>query len=406
MAYDIASIRRDFPILDQQVNGRKLVYFDSGATAQKPIAVIERTDSLMRKYNANIHRGVHHLSGVMTEMYEQARERVREFIGAEHREEVIFTSGATASINLVAYAWSERYLSEGDNVVVSEMEHHSNIVPWQLACERKGAELRVLPFDESGALRIDMLDELVDGRTKLVAVTEASNTLGTCPDVQTIVNKAHSVGAVVMVDGCQGVVHGGGRVAERGYDFYAFSGHKLYGPTGIGVLYGRRELLEAMPPFMGGGDMVDKVSFAKTTYAPLPLKYEAGTSNFIGAVGLAEAIDYVNSIGREAIECHEREVLRYMTKQLSKIEGLRIYGTTENKCPIVSFTIDGTHPYDVGMILDKLGVAIRTGHHCAEPVMTHYGVTGMCRASIGMYNTLDEVDVLAAGIERAVRMLR
>ena len=406
MAYDIASIRRDFPILDQQVNGRKLVYFDSGATAQKPIAVIERTDSLMRKYNANIHRGVHHLSGVMTEMYEQARERVREFIGAEHREEVIFTSGATASINLVAYAWSERYLSEGDNVVVSEMEHHSNIVPWQLACERKGAELRVLPFDESGALRMDMLDELVDCRTKLVAVTEASNTLGTCPDVQTIVNKAHSVGAVVMVDGCQGVVHGGGRVAERGYDFYAFSGHKLYGPTGIGVLYGRRELLEAMPPFMGGGDMVDKVSFAKTTYAPLPLKYEAGTSNFIGAVGLAEAIDYVNSIGREAIECHEQEVLRYMTKQLSKIEGLHIYGTTDNKCPIVSFTIEGTHPYDVGMILDKLGVAIRTGHHCAEPVMTHYGVTGMCRASIGMYNTLEEVDVLAAGIERAVRMLR
>ena len=406
MTYDIASIRRDFPILDQQVNGRKLVYFDSGATAQKPIAVIERTDSLMRKYNANIHRGVHHLSGVMTEMYEQARERVREFISAEHREEVIFTSGATASINLVAYAWSERYLSEGDNVVVSEMEHHSNIVPWQLACERKGAELRVLPFGESGALRMDMLDELVDSRTKLVAVTEASNTLGTCPDVQTIVNKAHSVGAVVMVDGCQGVVHGGGRVAECGYDFYAFSGHKLYGPTGIGVLYGRRELLEAMPPFMGGGDMVDKVSFAKTTYAPLPLKYEAGTSNFIGAVGLAEAIDYVNSIGREAIECHEQEVLRYMTKQLSKIEGLCIYGTTENKCPIVSFTIEGTHPYDVGMILDKLGVAIRTGHHCAEPVMTHYGITGMCRASIGMYNTLEEVDVLAAGIERAVRMLR
>ena len=406
MSYDIASIRKDFPILDQQVNGRKLVYFDSGATAQKPIAVIERTDNLMRKYNANIHRGVHHLSGVMTEMYEQARERVREFIGAEHREEVVFTSGATASINLVAYAWSEKYLSQGDNVVVSEMEHHSNIVPWQLACERKGAELRVLPFDESGALRIDMLDKLVDSRTKLVAVTEASNTLGTCPDLKPIIDKAHSVGAVVMVDGCQGIVHGGGRVAERGYDFYAFSGHKLYGPTGIGVLYGRKELLEAMPPFMGGGDMVDKVTFAKTTYAPLPLKYEAGTSNFIGAVGLMEAIDYVNSIGMEAIECHEQEILRYMTERLSKIEGLRIYGTTENKCPIVSFTIDGTHPYDVGMILDKLGVAIRTGHHCAEPVMTHYGVTGMCRASIGMYNTMEEVDVLAAGIERAVRMLK
>ena len=406
MSYDIASIRRDFPILDQQVNGRKLVYFDSGATAQKPLSVIERTDSLMRKYNANIHRGVHHLSGVMTEMYEQARESVRKFIGAEHREEAIFTSGATASINLVAYAWSEKYLSQGDNVVVSEMEHHSNIVPWQLACERKGAELRVLPFDESGALRVDMLDELIDCRTKLVAVTEASNTLGTCPDLKPIIDKAHSVGAVVMVDGCQGIVHGGGRVAERGYDFYALSGHKLYGPTGIGVLYGRKELLEAMPPFMGGGDMVDKVTFAKTTYAPLPLKYEAGTSNFIGAVGLMEAIDYVNSIGVEAIERHEQEILRYMTERLSTIDGLRIYGTTENKCPIVSFTIEGTHPYDVGMILDKLGVAIRTGHHCAEPVMTHFGVTGMCRASIGMYNTLEEVDVLVAGIERAVRMLK
>lgn len=406
MAYDVLGIRKDFPILDQQVNGRRLVYFDSGATAQKPVSVIERTDSLMRKYNANIHRGVHHLSGVMTEMYEQARERVREFIGAEHREEVIFTSGATASINLVAYAWSERYLTEGDNVVVSEMEHHSNIVPWQLACQRKGAELKVLPFDESGALRVDMLETLIDGKTKLVAVTEASNTLGTCPDLKPIIDKAHSVGAVVMVDGCQGIVHGGGRVAERGYDFYAFSGHKLYGPTGIGVLYGRKELLETMPPFMGGGDMVDKVTFAKTTYAPLPLKYEAGTSNFIGAVGLMEAIDYVQSIGMKTIECHEREILRYMTERLSKIEGLTIYGTTENKCPIVSFTIEGTHPYDVGMILDKLGVAIRTGHHCAEPVMTHYGVTGMCRASIGMYNTLEEVDILAAGIERAVRMLK
>ena len=406
MSYNIADIRKDFPILEQQVNGRKLVYFDSGATAQKPLSVIECTDDLMRRYNANIHRGVHHLSGVMTEMYEQARERVREFIGAEHREEVVFTSGATASINLVAYAWNERYLTEGDNVVVSEMEHHSNIVPWQLACERKGAELRVLPFDESGNLRVDMLDELVDDRTKLVAVTEASNTLGTCPDLKPIIDKAHSVGAVVMVDGCQGIVHGGGRVAERGYDFYAFSGHKLYGPTGIGVLYGRKELLEAMPPFMGGGDMVDKVTFAKTTYAPLPLKYEAGTSNFIGAVALAKAIDYVESIGVEAIERHEREILSYMTERLSKIEGLRIYGTTEGKCPIVSFTIEGTHPYDVGMILDKLGVAIRTGHHCAEPVMIHFGVTGMCRASIGMYNTLEEVDILAAGIERAVRMLK
>ena len=406
MSYDITKIRADFPILERTVNNRPLVYFDSGATAQKPLAVIERGDELMRRYNANIHRGVHHLSGRMTDMYEEARERVRQFIGAEHREEVVFTAGATASINLVAYAWSERFLSEGDYIVVSEMEHHSNIVPWQLAAQRKGAELRVLPFDDRGELRMDMLDSLIDEHTRLVAVTEASNTLGTCPDLEPIIAKAHSVGAVVMVDGCQGIVHGGGRVAERGYDFYALSGHKLYGPTGIGVLYGRKELLEAMPPFMGGGDMVDKVTFAKTTYAPLPLKYEAGTSNFIGAVTLATAIDYVESVGMEAIEEHEQQLLRYATERLEAVEGLRIYGKAERKCPLVSFTIDGTHPYDVGMILDKLGIAIRTGHHCAEPVMTHFGVTGMCRASIGMYNTLEEVDALAKGIERAVGMLR
>ena len=406
MSYDIRKIRADFPILERMVNRRPLVYFDSGATAQKPLVVIERGDELMRRYNANIHRGVHHLSGRMTDMYEEARERVRQFIGAENREEVIFTAGATASINLVAYAWSERYLRAGDNVVVSEMEHHSNIVPWQLAAMRHGAELRVLPFDDRGELRMDMLDSLIDEHTRLVAVTEASNTLGTCPDLAPIVAKAHSVGAVVMVDGCQGIVHGGGRVAERGYDFYALSGHKLYGPTGIGVLYGRRELLETMPPFMGGGDMVDKVTFAKTTYAPLPLKYEAGTSNFIGAVTLATAIDYVESIGVAAIEEHEQQLLRYAMERLEAIEGLRIYGKAERKCPLVSFTVEGTHPYDVGMILDKLGIAIRTGHHCAEPVMTHFGVTGMCRASIGMYNTLEEVDALAKGVERAVGMLR
>lgn len=404
--FDIKKIRADFPILQRTVNNRPLVYFDSGATAQKPLSVINLTDELMRDHNANIHRGVHHLSGKMTEMYEEARERVRRFIGAECREEVIFTSGATASINLVAYAWSERFLREGDNIVVSEMEHHSNIVPWQLAAERKGAELRVLPFDDRGELRYDMLASLIDSRTKLVAVTEASNTLATCPNLEPIVAAAHAVGAVVMVDGCQGIVHGGGRVKERGYDFYAMSGHKLYGPTGIGVLYGRKELLEEMPPFMGGGDMVDKVTFAKTTYAPLPLKYEAGTANFIGAVGLAAAIDYVESIGMEHIERHEQELLRYATEELKKIEGLRIYGEAERRCPLISFTIDGTHPYDVGMILDKLGVAIRTGHHCAEPVMTHFGVTGMCRASIGMYNTKEEVDILVRGVERAVMMLK
>ncbi|MBO5800817.1 MAG: SufS family cysteine desulfurase [Alistipes sp.] len=406
MAYDIEHIRHDFPILEREVNRRKLVYFDSGATAQKPLEVIETTERLMREYNANIHRGVHHLSGVMTEMYEEAREKLRQFIGAEHREEVIFTAGATASINLVAYAWSQRYLRAGDNVVVSEMEHHSNIVPWQLACERHGAELRVLPFDDCGELQLDKLDELIDSRTRLVAVTEASNTLGTMPLLEPIIAKAHGVGAVVMVDGCQGIVHGGGDVARRGYDFYAFSGHKLYGPTGIGVLYGRKELLESMPPFMGGGDMVDKVTFARTTYAPLPLKYEAGTSNFIGAVGLGAAVEYLQRVGVAAIEEHEQMLLEYMTSRLLEVEGLKIYGTAQRKCPLVCFTIEGTHPYDVGMILDKLGVAIRTGHHCAEPVMTHYGVTGMCRASIGMYNTREEVDALVEGLKRAVMMLK
>lgn len=406
MAYDVESIRGDFPIMERKVNNRPLVYFDSGATAQKPEVVINTTDRLMRECNANIHRGVHYLSGTMTAKYEEARETVRRFIGAEYKEEVIFTAGATASINLVAYAWSARNLREGDNIVVSEMEHHSNIVPWQLAAERYGAELRVLPFDDRGELRVDMLDSLVDNRTRLVAVTEASNTLGTVPNLEPIIAAAHAVGAKVMVDGCQGIVHGGGKVKERDYDFYAFSGHKLYAPTGIGVLYGKRELLEAMPPFMGGGDMVDKVTFAKTTYAPLPLKFEAGTSNFIGAVGLAEAIKYVEGIGMESIEQHEMMLLDAMTERLSCIEGLRIYGTAKRKCPIVSFTIDGTHPYDVGMILDKLGIAIRTGHHCAEPVMTHFGVTGMCRASIGMYNTLAEVEALAAGVERAVMMLK
>ena len=406
MAYDVESIRGDFPIMERKVNNRPLVYFDSGATAQKPEVVINTTDRLMRECNANIHRGVHYLSGTMTAKYEEARETVRRFIGAEYKEEVIFTAGATASINLVAYAWSARNLREGDNIVVSEMEHHSNIVPWQLAAERYGAELRVLPFDDRGELRVDMLDSLIDNRTRLVAVTEASNTLGTVPNLEPIIAAAHAVGAKVVVDGCQGIVHGGGKVKERDYDFYAFSGHKLYAPTGIGVLYGKRELLEAMPPFMGGGDMVDKVTFAKTTYAPLPLKFEAGTSNFIGAVGLAEAIKYVEGIGMESIEQHEMMLLDAMTERLSCIEGLRIYGTAKRKCPIVSFTIDGTHPYDVGMILDKLGIAIRTGHHCAEPVMTHFGVTGMCRASIGMYNTLAEVEALAAGVERAVMMLK
>ena len=404
--FDVEKIRKEFPILEREVYGRKLIYLDSAATAQKPRCVVERMSELLLNDNANIHRGVHLLSEEMTVRYEEAREVVRTFVGAEHREEIVFTSGATMSLNLVATSWCNSFLNEGDNVVVSHIEHHSNIVPWQLAAERKGAELRVIPVDDSGALELGALDHLIDERTKVVAVTQASNTLGTCPDLATIIAKAHSVGAVVVVDGCQGVVHGGVDVRSLDCDFYAFSGHKLYGPTGIGVLYGKRELLDKMPPYMGGGDMVDKVSFAKTTYAPLPLKFEAGTSNYIGAIGLAEAIKFLQSLSAEEVAQHERAMLDYATEQLLQVDGLKIYGTTEGKAPIVSFNVEGCDHYDIGMILDKMGIAVRTGHHCAEPVMARYGTNGVVRASIALYTNIADIDALVAGVKRAVRMLK
>ena len=404
--FDVEKIRAEFPILSREVYGRKLIYLDSAATAQKPRCVVAKMEELLLNDNANIHRGVHILSEEMTAKYEEAREVVRQFIGAEHREEIIFTSGATMSLNLVASSYCEKFLGEGDNVVISHIEHHSNIVPWQLVTERKGAELRVIPVDDSGALELGALDTLIDERTKVVAVTQASNTLGTRPDLAKIIAKAHSVGAVVVVDGCQGVVHGGVDVKSLDCDFYAFSGHKLYGPTGIGVLYGKRELLDKMPPYMGGGDMVDKVTFAKTTYAPLPLKFEAGTSNYIGAVGLAEAIKFVQSLSKEAIEKYEKELLDYATGELQKIEGVRIYGTTENKTPIISFNVDGCDHYDIGMILDKMGVAVRTGHHCAEPVMARYGTNGVVRASIALYTNKEDIDTFIKAVKRAVAMLK
>ena len=403
---DVEKIRGELPILSRRVYGKPLVYLDSGATAQKPRCVIEQVDALYRGMNANIHRGVHLLSEEATERYEAARSRIAAFIGAAEREEVVFTAGATASLNTVAYAWGERFVQAGDNIVVSEMEHHSNIVPWQLLAQRKGAEIRMLPFDDDGRLRTECLPSLVDARTRAVAVTQASNTLGTRPDLRPVVEAAHAVGAVVAVDGCQGIVHGGANVREMGCDFYAFSGHKLYGPTGIGVLYGRRELLEAMPPFLGGGDMVDRVTFAGTTFAPVPLKFEAGTANFVGAIALGRAVEFLQEFDPAEIEAHETALLRRATERLSAIDGLRIYGTTEDKCAIVSFNVEGVHPYDMGMILDKLGIAVRTGQHCAEPVMDHYATTGMCRASFALYNTLGEADALADGVARAVRMLR
>lgn len=404
--YDIDKIRGDFPILERKVFDKPLVYLDNGATAQKPLSVLEAIERLYRRSNANIHRGVHHLSVESTEGYEASREVVRSFINAKESAEIVFTAGATAAINTVAYSYGEKFVGEGDNVVVTEMEHHSNIVPWQLLCERKGAELRVLPFSDEGFLEEDKLESLIDERTRIFAVTEASNVLGTRPNLKRLIDVSHRAGVPVLVDGCQGIVHGGTDVQELNCDFYAFSGHKLYGPTGIGVLYAKREWLEKMPPFLAGGDMVETVKFSGTTFAELPLKFEAGTANYIGAIGLAEAIKYVEGVGVEAIVKHETELLRLAEQKLSQIDGLRIYGEDPTKCAIVSFTVEGTHPTDIGMILDKQGIAIRTGHHCAEPVVDHYGVKGMCRASIGLYNTVEEIEALVRGVELAVSMLR
>lgn len=404
--YDVKQIREEFPILSREVYGKPLVYLDNGATAQKPRCVIERVAELYRTENANIHRGVHYLSERCTELYEDARRTVAEALGTPDSGEVIFTAGATAAINTVAYSFCEKFLAEGDNVVVSEMEHHSNIVPWQMMCERKGAELRVLPFDDEGRLCVERVDALLDEHTKVVAVTQASNTLGTMPNLRPIIDKAHAVGAVVMVDGCQGFVHSEVNVRALDCDFYAFSSHKLYGPNGVGVLYGKRRWLEEMPPFLGGGDMVRKVTFEKTTYADLPLKFEAGTANYIDAIGLAEAIKFLRTLDRKEVLAHEKALLDYATEQLGRIEGLRIYGTTPDKCSIVSFNVEGVHNFDLGSVLDRSGVAIRTGAHCADPVMAHYGVQGMARASFALYNTMEEVDALVKAVQKAVRMLK
>ena len=403
----LTEIRSDFPILSARVNGRPLVYLDTAATAQKPEIVIRTVDELHRTLNANIHRGIHYMAEETTLRYEQSRDRGRQLLNARSPRAIVFTSGATQSINLVASTFGEKYIHAGDNIVVTEMEHHSNLVPWQLAAMRKGAELRVLPFDDAGALRTDLLPALLDERTRIVAVTQASNVLGTVPDLPHIIATAHAERIPVLVDGCQGIVHQMTDVQALNCDFYAFSGHKLYGPTGIGVLYGKERWLEELPPYMGGGDMVGTVTLPTgTTFAELPLKFEAGTMNYIGAIGLGTAIDYLSDLGFERIHAHEIDLLTRATERLNAIDGLRIYGTTPGKSPIVSFTVEGTHPADIAMIIDKLGVAMRSGTHCAEPVMAHYGITAMCRLSVGLYNTADEIDSAAAAVERAVAMLR
>ena len=401
---DISGIRADFPLLGRSVYGRPLVYFDNGATTQKPQCVLDAVDEVYKSYNANIHRGVHALSDKASEEYEGAREKVRLFINAQKKEEIVFTSGTTGSINAVAFSFGERFINKGDEVIVSHLEHHANIVPWQMMCERKNARLRVIPINDDGEILFDEYLKLLSSKTKLVAVAQASNALGTILPVNEIIEAAHSRNIPVLVDGAQGIQHGVTDVQKMDCDFYVFSGHKIYGPAGTGILYGREKLLAELPPYQGGGDMVATVTFEKTTYNELPFRFEAGTMNYPGAIGLGAALDYITTIGRENIRQREQELLAYATDRLSEISGVRIFGNSKNKISIISFLIKDIHMYDTGMILDKLGVAVRTGTHCAQPVMDRYGVPGTVRASFCFYNTKEEIDILGTGIEKVKSM--
>ena len=401
---DIAEIRADFPILSRKVYDKPLVYFDNGATTQKPQCVLDAVDEVYESYNGNIHRGVHYLSEMSSEAYEKAREKVKAFINADKREEIVFTSGTTGSINGIAFSFGERYIKPGDEIILSWLEHHANIVPWQMMCERKGAILRIIPINDNGEIILGEYYKLLSSKTKLVSVTQASNALGTVLPIKEIINAAHSVNVPVLIDGAQGIQHGIVEMKTLDCDFYVFSGHKIYGPAGIGVLYGKEKWLSELAPFQGGGDMVDKVTFEKTTYNELPFKFEAGTMNYPAAIGLAKALDYVLSIGRENIALREQELLAYATERLSGINGVKIYGRSENKISTISFLIEGIHQYDTGMILDKIGIAVRTGTHCAQPVMDRYGIDGSVRASMCFYNTSQEIDILAAGIEKVISM--
>ncbi|MBX3592552.1 MAG: cysteine desulfurase [Burkholderiaceae bacterium] len=399
-----ADLARDFPILSRPVRGRRLVYLDNGATTQKPEAVIEAERRFYRESNANIHRGVHWLSQHATDLYEQARERVRRLLNAASADEIVFTRGTTEAINLVAYSWGRANLKAGDEVVLTGMEHHSNIVPWQLVCEQTGAVLKVVPITDRGELRLDAYESLLGPRTRLVSVVHVSNALGTVNPVARMVELAHAAGAKVLVDGAQAVAHQPVDVQALGCDFYALSGHKLYGPTGIGALYGRRELLAAMPPWQGGGDMIRTVSFEGSTWADAPQRFEAGTPNIAGAVALGAAIDYVMAIGLDRIAEHEHRLLAHATEAAQRIPGLRLIGTAAEKAGILSFVVDGIHPHDLGTILDAEGVAIRAGHHCAMPVMTRFGIPGTARASFALYNDEADVAALVAAIGKAQQM--
>ena len=404
MAYEIEKIRTQFPILDEKGYGKPLVYLDNGATAQKPQCVLDAYDNVYRRVNANIHRGVHHLSNVCTELYENARQTVARHIGAADAGEVVFTRNTTEAINLVAYAFGDKFVAEGDEVVVTVMEHHSDIVPWQLLCARRGATLRVVDIDDDGNLRLDQLAQLLCARTRLVCVAHVSNVMGTVNNVRKVADMAHAVGAAVLVDGAQSVPHMRVNVAEMGCDFLAFSGHKVYAPLGSGALYGRKEWLERMNPWMGGGEMIDKVSFSGTTYAEPPLKFEAGTPDYAAAVGLAAAIDFVDSIGMDSVDAHERALVKKTLDGLEAIGGIRVIGHAADHSGAVSFLIGNIHPYDAGMILDKMGIAVRTGHHCAQPLMERFGISGTVRASFGVYTTEAEIDALLNGVEKVKAM--
>lgn len=404
MSYNVEEIRQDFPILQREVYGRPLIYLDNAATTQKPRSVVEAISSEYYSTNANVHRGVHFLSQKATDLHEAARERVRQFINARSTAEVLFTRGTTESLNLVASSFGEAFLKEGDEVIVSVMEHHSDIVPWQLLRERKGIVIRVIPMDDSGRLDLEAYERLFSERTRLVCVAHVSNVLGTVNPVKQMAATAHAHGAYMLVDGAQSIPHFKVDVQDLDCDFLTFSGHKIYGPTGIGVLYGRESLLEKMPPYQGGGEMIARVTFEHTTYERLPYKFEAGTPDYVGTHALAAAIDYVEALGMDEIAAHERRLTQYAMERLGAIKDMHLYGTTPDKDAVVAFNVGNIHSLDLGTLLDRLGIAIRTGHHCAQPLMQRCGVEGMARASFALYNTMDEIDKLAEGIERVSKM--
>ncbi len=398
-------IRQDFPLLQQDMRGKPIVFLDSAASSQKPQAVINAIDTYYQESHANVHRGVYELSQKATDAYERGRALVRQFINAPSDEEVIFVRGTTEGINLVASSYCRKFLSEGDEIIISAMEHHSNIVPWQMACEFAGAKLRVIPINDRGELIMEEYEQMLNDRTKMVAVVHVSNSLGTINPVEEIIEKAHQKGIPVLLDGAQAIPHMKVDVQKLDADFYTFSGHKMFGPTGIGILYGKKKWLDAMPPYQGGGEMIETVTFEKTTYGNLPHKFEAGTPDISGAVGLGAAVEYMEKIGHEAITAYEAELLQYATEEMQKVDGVRIIGTAGKKASVLSFLIDGAHPYDVGTILDQLGVAVRTGHHCTQPLMDRFGIPGTIRASLAFYNNKEDIDRLVAGVRRAAKML-